>query len=574
MEEKNSAVEKVEKITKTTQKPTQTEAEKANKRVQVAKQKKENKVKKSKQAKEKTTKQRQAKALKQKEKQEKKERLRAERQEKINALKAEKQTLKEQKQAQKAELKKLKEQNRAKAKQERAKHKAERSKRRASRGIGGWLAAVISLGTACLVLGTLLTINLMGGEISVSKSMVEFGYRQSFSELLEYSGSIDTNLSKALATTDSKEMQKRLILVSEESLLAEENLQRLPIKEENKYYTSKFINQLGDYAKYLNNKLIDGQTVTNEEKEILKRLYNTNKDLLQSLGEIDGEMASGKKINDLFKGDKSVGVKKLTELEDMATAFPQLIYDGPFSDGLRERTPKGISGSDYTADGAEKAFKSVFAKYDLNKVEVVGENNGIIPSYTVIAQDETGEQVFAQISKTGGKVLMFEYNKPCDSGELSQEECVKIGQGFLKNLGIDGMQAVWCETNEYMTTINFAYEQDGVIIYPDLIKLNICRGEGVVFGMEATHYYLNHTQREIANPTLSKAQAKLKVTDQMEIDGVRLALIPKGNDKEVLTYEISGEIDGEQYYIYINARSGAEEQMFKVVSTEQGNLLI
>jgi len=576
MEKENSAVEKVETISngkgeKVTKKPT--EKQQADKRVMVAKAKKEKQKAKEK-AKLELKKQKEKAKLEKATRLEKQKQERLEKKQNRKAIKQEKLRLKREKQAQRAELNKLKAEQKAQAKADKREKKHQRKERRASRGIGGWLAAVISLGMACLVLGTLLTINLMGGDASVPQTMIDYGYRQSFSELLDYSGNIDVNLSKTFVSNDTREQQRLLIKISEESLLAEENLQRLPIEEENKYYTSKFINQVGDYAKYLNNKLIDGQSISKEEKSNLYRLYEINKELLNALGEIDQEIASGEKVEKLFKGEKSIGNKKLTELEDMAVGYPELIYDGPFSDGLNTRKAKGISGSEYTESGAEKVFKSVFAKYGLSKVEVTGETAGQIPAYTIVATDEMGEEVYAQVSKVGGKVLMFEYNKPCEEGVLEQEECVKIGMGFLKDLGIDNMVPVWCETNDIMTTVNFAYRQDGVIVYPDLIKLNICRGEGVVFGMEANNYYLNHTERDFCQPKLSKAQAVARASQDMQVEGARLALIPKANDKEVLTYEISGEMDGDKYFVYINACSGHEEQIFKVISTNQGNLLI
>ncbi len=596
MEKENSATEKVETVVKEkTEKKPMTEKEKAERRVQVAKQKKENEKNKQKAKDLKQKSKKEVKLQKQKEKekaklasQEKKEKaklekavaeqkkaeLRKEKQEKHKAIKAEKLRLKREKQAQRAELNKLKAHKKAEAKADKRQKREERSKRRSSRGIGGWLAAVVSLSVAVLVLGTLLTINMMGGRVNFPEAMVDYGYRQSLSELIDYNGNIDINLSKTLVSQDKKEQQKLLIKVSEDSLLAEECLQRLPIAEQNKYYTARLINQTGDYAKYLNNKLIDGQTITKSEWENLRRLHGYNNSLREVLDEIDGKMAMGEDIAKLFKDSDSLGSKRFAELEDMAVGYPQLIYDGPFSDGLNTRSAKGISGNEYTESGAEKLFKSIFAKYDISKVEVRGESSGNIPSYTVVATDALGEEVYAQISKVGGKLIMFEYNKICEEGSLSEEECVKIGSGFLKGLGIDDMRAVWCETNDRFITVNYAFVKDGVIVYPDIIKINVCRGEGVVFGMEATNYYLNHTSREISKPQLSKAEVKQAVSGRMDIDSVRLALIPKGNDKEVLTYEVAGEIDGQKYFVYINAVSGAEEQIFKVVQTNEGSLLI
>ena len=69
-------------------------------------------------------------------------------------------------------------------------------------------------------------------------------------------------------------------------------------------------------------------------------------------------------------------------------------------------------------------------------------------------------------------------------------------------------------------------------------------------------------------------RAEHHLNQDFVVEEVRLALIPKGNDKEVLTHEISGENQDGLYFVYINATTGQEEQIFKVIDTEQGQLLI
>ena len=53
-----------------------------------------------------------------------------------------------------------------------------------------------------------------------------------------------------------------------------------------------------------------------------------------------------------------------------------------------------------------------------------------------------------------------------------------------------------------------------------------------------------------------------------------VCVIPFGTRAEKLAYEFSGEIDGSTYYVYIDATTGKQLQTFKVVSSENGTLLI
>ena len=472
-----------------------------------------------------------------------------------------------------AELKRQRQENKARAKADKRQKKEERSKRRSSRGVGGWIAAVVSLGVVCLVLGSILVVNLFGGISAVPQNILRTNYNQYYEELIDYNQNIDTNLSKFFVSNSKGEQQRLLVKITQDSLLAEENLQRLPIGVESRSSTIKVINQIGDYANYLNNKLIDGLCITKSEKENLQRLYGYNKSIKEGFAKISNEISNGAKIEEVFKNDQ-IGGEVFSNLESMAVAYPQLIYDGPFSDGLNTSKPKALVGEEITQKQAEEIFNSIFTSYNITMQEVVGEYNGQIKSYTITAKDELGESVFAQISKQGGKLIMFDYNKKCMAEKnLSEEDCVSVGNKFLNDLGIKNIKAVWCETNESLTTINFACYENGVVLYPDLIKVNVCRKDGVVTGIEATNYYLNHTKRDIKSAKISSSEALEKINADLNVESIRLALIPKGS-KEVLTYEVCGRMQGETYFVYVSAESGLEEQIFKVVTTSQGNLLI
>ena len=72
--------------------------------------------------------------------------------------------------------------------------------------------------------------------------------------------------------------------------------------------------------------------------------------------------------------------------------------------------------------------------------------------------------MMAQLSKKGGKVVMFNSYKECYDKNFSVERCIDIAQDFLSDLGFDGMKAVWTSENGTVCNLNFAYEQDGVKI--------------------------------------------------------------------------------------------------------------
>ena len=78
-------------------------------------------------------------------------------------------------------------------------------------------------------------------------------------------------------------MQLYLTDLAVNSELAENNLQQLPLEDQNKFYTTKIVNQVGDYAKYLNKKIINGETLSREDYANLTNLYKANVALKNAL---------------------------------------------------------------------------------------------------------------------------------------------------------------------------------------------------------------------------------------------------------------------------------------------------
>ena len=60
----------------------------------------------------------------------------------------------------------------------------------------------------------------------------------------------------------------------------------------------------------------------------------------------------------------------------------------------------------------------------------------------------------------------------------------------------------------------------------------------------------------------------------MKLESTRLAVIPTDSYSEVLTYEFKGKIEDNTFLIYINAKTGKEENILILLETEGGLLTI
>lgn len=439
-----------------------------------------------------------------------------------------------------------------------------------NKGRGGYLAAIITLGIATLILSSVLTFTLLMP--TESDNTLEASYQRNFHDAVEHVNNIDLNLAKTLATKDSKTLQVYLVDLAINSELAENDLGALPLHDENKFYTTKLINQIGDFSKHLNKKLIEGEELSKNDRETLLRLYNANASLKDTLYKTLSNMDEDFSFSEMEEDKGNFLLENFNELQNLSVAYPELIYDGPFSDGANNREVKGLKGSDITEEMAKDEFINVFGSYGLKDVTVSGESNGLINCYNVYAE-VNGENLYAEFSKTSGNLIMFEYQGSCNKVNYIEESALEKAEEFLFSLGLTNMKAVWSNLSSNVYTFNFAYEDNGIIVYSDLIKVRVCAETGMVIGIEASTYYTNHTVRSIGSPTISEESAKSYLIDGLEIENGRLVLIPIGSNSEKLCYEFEGNMDNQTYYIYIDATNGHQVEMFKVIESSDGKLL-
>ncbi len=504
------------------------------------------------------------------ERKEKRDALKKERLEKRQMLKSQtKQEKRERKIAQRNEKRQAKLQKR----QERKQKAKERQKRRdKNRGYGGWLAAVISLGVATLVLASVLTFSLLMP--TTTDNLMELSYQKSFYDTVEQVDNIDLNLSKALASKDAVAVEKYLIDTAINSELAENDIGQLPLHDESKYYTTKLINQIGDYSKYLVNKLANGENLTSVDKQNLESLYNANLELKNALQQMMKQTNGNYSFSSLAKAksDDKI-IEGFTKLQNLSVQYPELIYDGPFSDGQDQRVIKGLSKEEVTFDIAKENFVKIFKGYDLKNIKSSGQTEGDIVCYNIQAEVDDS-LLYAQISKNDGKLIMFSMAGSCEKVVVDEDTAIENAEQFLSNMGLKDMQEVWMNISNNVYTFNFAKTQNGIILYPDLVKVRVCAETGKVIGIEAKSYYTNHTNRNISGASISQNKARQSVFDDMQIKGSRLVVVPVGNTSEKLCYEFFGDIDGQTYYVYIDATNGRQVEMFKVVEGTEGAYLM
>ena len=390
------------------------------------------------------------------------------------------------------------------------------------------------------------------------QNQMESVYAKAYYNLLDGVNDVDTTMAK-LSVAKSEEKQEALLYeIWCASTLIEEYLATFENQDEGVRTAVKFVNQLGDYSLYLAGKLSRGESLDDNDRETLRKMRPMADALKESLKKVGTDLDGGK----LFLEEDGV-------LESFASAFstfsepdfnyPEMIYDGPFSDALETRVAKGLEGQkEITAEEGAAIISKLFdGATDINHI---GRFEGHIPTENY-SFTYAGHPAYVQLSLRGGKVVNYTLSSTTEEGDTAVSEAGQIAIDFAEKLGFRNMQVVWSATAHGHTYVNLAPVVEGIILYPDLVKVKI-DGDKVV-GFDSAHHAYNHRDRHLPKPAIGEDEARKNLSVTPVRSG-RLALIPDGGEKETLCYEYECEAEG-TYFIYIDALTGAETEILYVI---------
>lgn len=452
-----------------------------------------------------------------------------------------------------------------------AERRLKKQDRQRTPGFGGWLAAVISLGVTSLALATIVTfgwINMTGMQADMTGV-----HTQSIYELNSIVDNLDSDLSKARVSSSAGDRARVLSEIAIESEIAETLLERLPLDVTMTGKITAFINKMGDSAQSMLYTVAEGGELTASQIASLNYMYETNLKLKEALNKLIAS-ANEKNLSAALRDKGNEIFDGFSDIQNNVIQTPKGIQDGPFSDSLEDTNPSMIGNlKEISAPDAERIARETFTDYAVTDARCTGEAVAKgIACYNVTLSSDDGEML-VQLSKKGGKVVMFDSYKECNDKNFNVDRCIDIAEEFLNAIGYTGLKAVWTSENGTTCNLNFAPEQDGAIIYPDLVKVKVCEERGLVTGVEALSYVLNHSERKLAKASVSEAEARSVISGDIEVASSRLALIPFEGE-EVLCYEFAGEMDGREYFVYVDAQTGVEVQVLTVIGTKQGRAVL
>lgn len=431
-----------------------------------------------------------------------------------------------------------------------------------------------------MTFGALIIFSLeMTNNFKRQKNLVQDEYNKSMYLAVSYINNVEVDLAKLLVTSTPKMSAVTLADIWKQANLAKECLEQIPVGQNSMANASKYLTQVSDFSYTLMKQNISDIKLTEEEYEKLKHIYEDSSKLSSKMSDIYDDLNAGRiKWDELEK----IGNEKLPDndisnsISEVGKTFQNyegLIYDGAFSDHLLSSEPKFLSQKEISEDDAKKYIEEVILNDEkIEKIEFKGESNGKIELYNFDVTLDSKQKRTISITKNDCKLYLMIGDKKVKGQNISVDEAKKRGMEFLNKLGIDNMIETYYQKTENMIVINYAATQDGVILYPDLIKVKISLDDGKVYGVEAAGYIFNHTTRNNLKPSISQEKAKSILNSSLEIISSDMALIPTESNSEILTYEFKGKIDNREFLIYINADNAREEKVLLVIDNKNGVL--
>lgn len=459
-------------------------------------------------------------------------------------------------------------------------------------GLGGWIAAVVSLGAVTLVLSAIVTVGAI--RMGQDNASVAGGYRGTVYEFIHIVEEIDDDL-EALRISESPSKQAELLTkVLVQTRMAEMGLEKLPYDSHSDEKTMAFLNGISKFCEDSLDKLSRGETLSEWDKTQIDKLYAAQHKIREKLDEL-AECCEDKDITGMMRGKKSCITETMQELENELSEFPMLGEKQPrgqqgekptmppMPDGKMPQLPNGDNSpmtngelpfakgdspqtaqkemkdrAGVSSQKAEELCKYYFAEYGVAETVYGGESLGKgLKAYNFTMTTGDGVEIFAEISQKDGSLVYFDYYKECTRFVHDIETAKNMAQAFLDRLGYENMIPVRVSESGTNADFTFAYQMDGCTYYPDEIVVKVCEERGIVSGLDASRYLKKHRDRYALNANITMQEARENLSDKLTVEATETVLF-EHNGREVLAYEFFCSFDGKLYFIYVDAMDGRE----------------
>ncbi|HBY21057.1 MAG: germination protein YpeB [Clostridiales bacterium GWE2_32_10] len=424
------------------------------------------------------------------------------------------------------------------------------------------------------------------------ESYLQNTFQSSFYEGAKYIDDVDNLLAKIKITNKPNQRVRIFTDLYREAASAQSNISRLPYNQSIMAVVLKYLTQLSDFSYAMLIKSADNQDLTPEEINSMNNLAQYATVLSTKMSQIKQDISDGNRINwdeiqkegeanlqDVGNANMKALTGSISGVQKDFQNYPSLIYDGPFSEHIQKMEPEFIKNKEYIRkEVAIEIAKDFVGRDKIASIDMIyvtsTKQPHVIPVYRfgIKTAGDKNYSTILDITQQGGKPLwMLNYRQiPMTNAKLDMNTLANKTRDFLNKMGYPNMEVNYYEIVDSAVVFNFAYVQNGVTIYPDLIKVKTSLINGDIVGFESMGYIMTHKERVLPTPKITPEAAKGEVNKTFQIERVKLTLIPLDSKKEVLCYELKGKNEGKDFLVYVNAVTAKHEKILELIKNQNG----
>lgn len=420
-----------------------------------------------------------------------------------------------------------------------------------------------------------LVLLLAGGlvqckrQLRETKIALETQYLSHLEDLSNHLNALNVALMKSAVTTDKEHFTALSTTLWRESAFAKECLSALPTADLHLEDAARYLTQVGEYTRVLAEESSDGEPRSAEDAKLLTQLQAAaNRFTLDILAAEDAVRTHSVSLlpNAFANEDESLSlVDDLQSANDAFAVEEELVYDGPFSEHLYQRTPKMTADLPEISAEEARTRAAEMLRLKPNELAAASDQLGNLPCYCFDSPAGT-----IALTKKGGLLCTLLRYRSLGEAVHSQQEGIQIARDALQALGIESLAQTFCEQNGARLLVRFVHEENGVLCYPDQLEVTVGLDEGDVLSIDAQGYLMNHHARGELFPVISEEEILQQLSEEFELHACNLAIIPTPGGGEVFCYELRGTVNKQPVYLYQNTKTGKEEDLILLYQDENG----
>ena len=357
--------------------------------------------------------------------------------------------------------------------------------------------------------------------------------------------SLSLALDKLLVTTSTRQMAALLSQIALSADRVQTSLAALPDAQGQRASVLAYLSKLSHLCQNHLTDLAAGESLSSDARSTLAEM-RTGLSLLQS------EMA-------LAQADTMTGVDvaslPATELTAPPSAKELVSY-------------KALPSREIGSGEAMQIAKEFVGVDRVTAVAHAPDTGGAMPAFGVTVQT-ADVQLNVEVTRRGGKILLMAPETASFPMKKTPEECSAAALAFLKSRGFAEMEVTYYQVYDGLCVLTCVYVQNGVLIWPDRVLVQVRMDTAEIVGIEARSYWKNHIPRKLQTPLLTESEARAALSPDVTVNAVRTCLLPF-NGRERLCWQFSLQQGDDAFISYIDAMTGEELLLEKVMQLEFG----